>query len=51
MLVINKNYNSMTNIQKTSKGKEIIVFNDNSKDIRNIAFEPINDDYSWVDKI
>jgi hypothetical protein len=38
----------MSSIQKTSEGKEIVVFNDNAKDIRNIAFDKITDDYSWV---
>jgi hypothetical protein len=38
----------MSSIQKTNKGKEIVVFNDNTKDIRNIAFDKITDDYSWV---
>jgi hypothetical protein len=38
----------MPTIQKTSEGKEIVVFNDNADDIRNIAFEKITNDYSWV---
>ena len=37
----------MPNIQKTSKGTEVVVFNDRSDDIRNICFEKITDDYSW----
>jgi hypothetical protein len=37
----------MSSIQKTNKGKEIVVFNDDAKDIRNIAFDKITDEYSW----
>jgi hypothetical protein len=37
----------MTTIQKTSEGKEIVVFNDDADDIRNIAFEKITDEFSF----
>ena len=37
----------MTSIRKTNNSEEVSTIDDKSTDVRNIAFDPIDDDYSW----
>ena len=36
-----------TIIKRTRNSKKIVLFDDDTENIRNIAFEKITDNYSW----